>query len=405
MTIRRLGLRERLMQASILAGMAALGLPALAQAQPITGLYIGGGLGYNQLTSQSGSVDGLPGRFVQKSAPVSAGFKGGYGLIGSVGYGVGNGVRLEGEVNYRTNAQTGNVQTAGTSASSSGATTTSATGTEVKYGVMVNALFDIPLSRRWISPYVGIGFGYQLVNWSKMLFAANNIDYLSPTTVNPTGTIGQFAYQAIIGASFPIDAVPGLSATVEYRYQGAAGNRNYSATGYTQYISSSFKNNATKVHVSSDTNQTILLGFRYAFNPTGSLYAEPASPGSLAPYAAQAAVPAPAIPARTYIIFFDFDRADLTPRARDIVAEAVRASPSVPHTRLEVSGNTDSAGDAAYNQRLSLARAEAVAAELGRWGVPRDIIDIHGYGATRPLVPTAPGAREPQNRRVEIVYR
>ncbi len=400
-----LGRRRALLRGSVLAGLAALGLPALAQAQPITGLYIGGGVGYNQLTSQHGSVDALPGRFVQSSAPVSAGFKGGYGLLGSIGYGVGNGVRLEGELNYRTNAQTGSIATSSTSNNNT-STTTNATGNEVKYGFMGNVLFDIPINRRWVSPYVGLGFGYQLVNWSKFVFSANNIDYGSPTTVSPSGTIGQFAYQAIVGASFPIDAVPGLSATVEYRYVGAAGNRNYSATGYTQYISSAFKNNATKVHVSADTNQTILVGFRYAFNPNGGIYSEPASPGSLASsYPAQPAVPAPAVPARTYIIFFDFDRADLTPRARDIVAEAVRASPSVPHTRIEVSGNTDSAGDPAYNQRLSLARAQAVASELGRWGVPRDIIDIHGYGDTRPLVQTGPGAREPQNRRVEIVYR
>jgi outer membrane protein OmpA-like peptidoglycan-associated protein len=398
-----LGQRQALLRGSILTGLAALGLPALAQAQPITGLYIGGGVGYNQLTSQHGSVDALPGRFVTSStAPVSAGFKGGYGLVGSIGYGVGNGVRLEGEVNYRTNAQTGNIATS----SGSTTTTTNVTGNEVKYGFMANVLFDIPINRRWISPYIGAGFGYQLVDWNKFSFSASNIDYGSPTIVSTNGTIGQFAYQAIIGASFPIDAVPGLSATVEYRYVGAAGNRNYSATGYTQYISSVYKNNNTKVHVNADSNQTILVGFRYAFNPNGGIYAEPASPGSLAPYPAQAAVPAPAaIPARTYLVFFDFDRADLTPRARDIVAEAVRASPSVPHTRIEVSGNTDSAGDPAYNQRLSLARAQAVAAELGRWGVPRGIIDIHGYGDTRPLMQTEPGAREPQNRRVEIVYR
>jgi outer membrane protein OmpA-like peptidoglycan-associated protein len=106
-----------------------------------------------------------------------------------------------------------------------------------------------------------------------------------------------------------------------------------------------------------------------------------------------------------YLIFFDFDSAALTPRARDIVAEAVRNSARIPHTRIEVSGNADRAGDPAYNQRLSQARAEAVAAEMGRWGVPRSAMDIHSYGDTRPLVPTAVGVREPQNRRVEIVYR
>jgi outer membrane protein OmpA-like peptidoglycan-associated protein len=44
-----------------------------------------------------------------------------------------------------------------------------------------------------------------------------------------------------------------------------------------------------------------------------------------------------------------------------------------------------------------------VAAELVRDGVPRDEIAVMGYGEANPLVPTAKGVREPQNRRVEII--
>ena len=71
----------------------------------------------------------------------------------------------------------------------------------------------------------------------------------------------------------------------------------------------------------------------------------------------------------------------------------------------EVAGHADRSGSPAANQALSLRRAQSVAAELGRWGVPDSVIDIHAYGDTRPLVASAAGAREPQNRRVEIVYR
>ena len=56
-------------------------------------------------------------------------------------------------------------------------------------------------------------------------------------------------------------------------------------------------------------------------------------------------------------------------------------------------------------QRLSQRRAEVVAAELVRQGVSRDEIGVTAFGESRPLVPTADGAREPQNRRVEIVLR
>jgi OOP family OmpA-OmpF porin len=53
---------------------------------------------------------------------------------------------------------------------------------------------------------------------------------------------------------------------------------------------------------------------------------------------------------------------------------------------------------------LSERRARVVAAELVRDGVPQNAIDMHAYGDTHLLVPTGPGVREPQNRRVEIVY-
>jgi outer membrane protein OmpA-like peptidoglycan-associated protein len=48
-------------------------------------------------------------------------------------------------------------------------------------------------------------------------------------------------------------------------------------------------------------------------------------------------------------------------------------------------------------------RAESVEAELVRDGVPKDEIVVRGFGESDPLVPTAAGVREPQNRRVEII--
>lgn len=115
-----------------------------------------------------------------------------------------------------------------------------------------------------------------------------------------------------------------------------------------------------------------------------------------------AAAPAPA-PARSYLVFFDWDRADLTDRARQVVAEAAAASGRVQLTRILVNGYTDTSGTPHYNQGLSVRRAEAVAAELVRDGVPRSAISVRGFGETRPLVPTGANVREPQNRRVEIV--
>jgi OOP family OmpA-OmpF porin len=75
----------------------------------------------------------------------------------------------------------------------------------------------------------------------------------------------------------------------------------------------------------------------------------------------------------------------------------------VQYTRLEVNGYTDTSGTPRYNKGLSERRARTVAAELVRDGVPQNAINVQGLGDTNLLVPTGPGVREPQNRRVEII--
>jgi outer membrane protein OmpA-like peptidoglycan-associated protein len=114
---------------------------------------------------------------------------------------------------------------------------------------------------------------------------------------------------------------------------------------------------------------------------------------------------APPIPVRTYLVFFDWDRADLTTRAKQIVQAAADASTHVQTTRIEVNGYTDLSGTVGYNQKLSVRRAETVEKELIHDGVAAGEISIHGYGESNPLVPTAKGVREPQNRRVEIILK
>ncbi len=136
----------------------------------------------------------------------------------------------------------------------------------------------------------------------------------------------------------------------------------------------------------------------YTFGKAPAPLPEP-PPSAIAP------PPTAAQPARTYLVFFDWDRADLTARARQIVAQAAQASTQSQTTRLEVNGYTDLSGTAAYNKRLSIRRAESVESELVKDGVARNEITIHGFGEADPLVQTAPGVREPQNRRVEIVLK
>ena len=110
-----------------------------------------------------------------------------------------------------------------------------------------------------------------------------------------------------------------------------------------------------------------------------------------------------AIPMGTsYLVFFDWDRAVLTPEALDIVATAAQNVLAGGVARIQATGHADRSGPAEYNIGLSERRAEAVRAELIRQGLPADSISIFARGEADPLVPTDDGVREPQNRRVEI---
>jgi iron complex outermembrane receptor protein len=116
-----------------------------------------------------------------------------------------------------------------------------------------------------------------------------------------------------------------------------------------------------------------------------------------------ATAPAPAAP-RSYLVFFDFNKSDLTPQAVEIVDTAARNAETAKITQLTVTGHTDTVGSDAYNMRLSRRRADSVAAQLEKDGIPAGEIEIVAKGKRDLLVPTADGVREPQNRRVQIVY-
>ncbi|MBV9656215.1 MAG: OmpA family protein [Acetobacteraceae bacterium] len=373
-------LRSALLAATVLAA------PVAVQAQPISGLYVGAGAGVNfkqdqNFTGLNANVGPLA-PFTSNGNSLKLTYDTGWVGVASVGYGLGNGLRLEVEGNYRDN----NVRTLhGTPFP------TAAGGDTQTYGAMVNVLYDVDVASYtgvdWVMPYVGVGAGYA---WTK-LHAVKASGTTVPFFGRSDDTDGNFAYQAIVGAAIPIDAMPGLAFTAEYRFFGVIGDTSYKGAVDTGATAATFTRTFGSAKLGDQYNHSILAGVRYAFN------AAPPPPPP-APIVA----PAPAA-ARSYLVFFDWDRADLSDRARQIIAEAARNSTSVQYTRIEVNGYTDTSGSAEYNQRLSVRRAQNVAAELVKDGVPRQAIAIQGFGETHLLVPTGPNVREPQNRRVEII--
>jgi iron complex outermembrane receptor protein len=146
-------------------------------------------------------------------------------------------------------------------------------------------------------------------------------------------------------------------------------------------------------------NPPRMFGFslKYRFEPEKE-DASPAAPYLPPPAQAVAAAP------KSYLVFFDFNMSDLTAQATRIVDQAASNAGPAKVTRLTVTGHTDTVGSDAYNMRLSRRRAESVAARLEKDGIPASEIEVVAKGKRDLLVPTADGVKEPQNRRVQIVY-
>jgi opacity protein-like surface antigen len=361
---------------SALVAAALLALPLTAKAQPVAGPYISLGAGMNFLQDElvkPSTTLGSPKLTTHFINP-------GLGSEGSIGFGLGNGLRFEVEGFYNYNHLH---KLSGTPFP------TEAGGEQQQYGGMFNALYDFDIGMPFMFPYVGVGVGYQWTDWHNV--HAYGVNFPARLDIDDTAD-GTLAYQGIFGVAFPVLGIPGLSLTAEYRFIGTPDNNQK----FNAVVTTNFPHTVThgQLNMHNEFEHQALFGIRYAF----------AVPPPPPPPPPPVVTPAPA-PARTYLVFFDWDRADLTDRARQIIAEAAESSRHVQYTRIEVNGYTDRSGTVQYNLRLSVRRAQNVAAELVRDGVPRGAISIHGYGESNPLVPTADGVREPQNRRVEIILR
>jgi outer membrane protein OmpA-like peptidoglycan-associated protein len=217
--------------------------------------------------------------------------------------------------------------------------------------ILANILYDFNAGGT-IVPYIGAGAGIAFVKSSALGISTDST---------------QFAYQAILGVGYNID--PQFRVNLDARYYGTT-NPNIAGATY------------------SNNNISAMLSLQVKFG---------------APAIAPPPPAAPPVQTTSFMVFFDWDRSNLSPQALNTIKQAADAYRTRGSARITATGHADRSGPDSYNMALSLRRANAVKDALVQNGVPATAISVIGKGESQPLVPTADGVREPQNRRVEIV--
>ncbi len=298
--------------------------------------------------------------------------------------------RFEGEYSYRNNdvSNSGNVGANGAVVTSNGSAHSNA--------IMANVLYDFTFG--WpITPHIGGGIGGINVNRSfgfSGTATAPNGAIVNFTTSQPSVNSWRFGYQGIAGLRYMIN--PALALDVDYRYVAAEGG---GGSGSSALLNSNriqaqnrccFITNVGNVHYGT---QNIVASLTMMFGAPPPAAPPPAPPA-----------PPPPPPHQVYLVFFDWDKYNITPEGTQILEAAAAHFKAGGAVQIQVTGYTDLTGSAGYNQRLSERRANAVAVALEGMGVPRNEMVVAGRGMNDPRVPTPLGVREPQNRRVEIVF-
>ncbi|MEQ9812457.1 MAG: OmpA family protein [Azospirillaceae bacterium] len=281
---------------------------------------------------------------------------------GAIGYAFDNGFRFEAEGVYRTNDYETYISSILNSVADP-----QGYGEATAIGIMANLLYDIDTGSA-LTPYLGGGVG------------AGNVEYVlggGSGTFLAVDTWG-VALQAIAGASYAVTDTVDVFA--DYRYftvldsaQSAVFSPVYEP-GLDDYVAHS-----------------VFFGARYHFLPPPP----PPPPPAVEP---------PPPPAQDrFIVFFDWDRSNLTAQANGVLDQAVATYNQAGFAQVLAEGHADRSGPAGYNVGLSQRRGESVRQGLIARGIAPDEIVVRAFGETQLLVPTPDGVREPQNRRVEII--
>lgn len=241
------------------------------------------------------------------------------------------------------------------------------------WSFMGNIVYDVPTGERW-EPYIGAGAG--LIRGK--LRNVQPVDGVG-LAIDKGSSDDAFAYQVIAGMSYDLTTL--IEAFADYRYLASTDDLNVqTAAGG---ISSEYK------------NHSFMVGIRWYLNG-------PAKADRPAAYRKAAVVASDACGARDFLVFFDWDRSNLSAEAASVLGEAAEYIKAGCTANIGVVGHTDLSGPPGYNVGLSKRRSESVATSLIQQGVPAEQISVDWRGESEPLVPTDDGVREPQNRRVQI---
>lgn len=101
-------------------------------------------------------------------------------------------------------------------------------------------------------------------------------------------------------------------------------------------------------------------------------------------------------------VHFAFDKANLTPKAKEALDKLVAEVPNTRGYLVVVEGDTDSVGSAAYNYKLSERRADAVVQYLAGKDVPARKIYLIGLGKDKATAPNTNAQGRAENRRVDV---
>ncbi|MGI4877438.1 MAG: OmpA family protein [Janthinobacterium lividum] len=327
---------------------------------------------------------------VLSSQALKPDYKVGYDVDGILGYDFGM-FRTEFEVGYKS-SKLKNLQVNGVlpALPFGGATGVPANGsyTDVHgkldiLSFMVNGLVDFGDKDSTIGGFVGGGVGVARVKQNNYAFPG------SASFLDDSDT--HVAWQLLAGVRKAI--TDKVDVSLKYRFFNVDNVNTVTSTG-------ADTNSRVRSH-------SLLVGLTYNFGaetppppppPPPAPPPPPPPPPPLPPCPPAAVTPGP------FLVFFDWDRSTITPEAAAILDRAAEQFASTGQTSVALAGYADKSGKPDYNVALSQRRADAVKAYMVGKGVAEGVVSTQAFGETHPLVDTADGVREPQNRRVEITF-